>query len=75
SWTCSTLSSPLNITASSLQSVPTYWFLRDLSFNKLSGPIPSILGNLTYIEKLYLQGNSLTGSIPPELGNMSTLHY
>lgn len=47
----------------------------DLSFNELSGPIPSILGNLTYTEKLYLQGNRLTGSIPPELGNMTTLHY
>jgi hypothetical protein len=26
--------------------------VRDLSYNQLSGPIPSILGNLTYTEKL-----------------------
>ncbi|KAK9102440.1 hypothetical protein Sjap_019694 [Stephania japonica] len=48
---------------------------RDLSCNLLSGPIPSILGNLSYTGKLYLHGNKLTGSIPPELGNMSMLHY
>ncbi|PKA47046.1 LRR receptor-like serine/threonine-protein kinase ERECTA [Apostasia shenzhenica] len=47
----------------------------DLSCNRLSGAIPPILGNLTYTEKLYLQGNMLTGSIPPELGNMTRLHY
>ncbi|KAJ3695576.1 hypothetical protein LUZ60_000953 [Juncus effusus] len=47
----------------------------DLSCNQLSGSIPSILGNLTYTEKLYLQNNKLTGSIPPELGNMSRLNY
>ncbi|KAK8949536.1 LRR receptor-like serine/threonine-protein kinase ERECTA [Platanthera zijinensis] len=47
----------------------------DLSYNLLSGQIPPILGNLTYTEKLYLQGNRLTGTIPPELGNMTMLHY
>ncbi|XP_010273915.1 PREDICTED: LRR receptor-like serine/threonine-protein kinase ERECTA isoform X2 [Nelumbo nucifera] len=47
----------------------------DLSCNMLTGSIPSILGNLTYTEKLYLHGNKLTGSIPPELGNMTKLHY
>ncbi|KAK6250498.1 hypothetical protein SCA6_004503 [Theobroma cacao] len=47
----------------------------DLSENELVGPIPSILGNLSYTGKLYLHGNKLTGPIPPELGNMSKLSY
>ncbi|XP_023524040.1 LRR receptor-like serine/threonine-protein kinase ERECTA isoform X1 [Cucurbita pepo subsp. pepo] len=47
----------------------------DLSCNMLTGTIPSILGNLTYTEKLYLHSNKLTGSIPAELGNMTKLHY
>ncbi|MCI33944.1 LRR receptor-like serine/threonine-protein kinase ERL1, partial [Trifolium medium] len=47
----------------------------DLSENQLVGPIPPILGNLSFTGKMYLHGNMLTGSIPPELGNMSKLSY
>jgi len=67
-----------------LNTVHHYWFLylfiknlllRDLRENELIGPIPPILGNLSYTGKLYLHGNKLTGHIPPELGNMSKLSY
>ena len=37
------------------------------------GPIPPELGNLTYLETLYLFGNQLREEIPPELGNLENL--
>ncbi|KAG6685399.1 hypothetical protein I3842_12G110100 [Carya illinoinensis] len=36
----------------------------DLSFNRLSGQIPSSFGNLTYVQSIYLTGNLFTGQIP-----------
>jgi len=41
--------------------------------NRLSGSIPSELGNLSNLEILSLWGNGLSGSIPTELGNLSNL--
>ncbi|XVF29041.1 hypothetical protein REPUB_Repub15cG0085500 [Reevesia pubescens] len=38
--------------------------LLDVSYNKLSGPIPSCLGNSTTLEHLDLQQNNFSGSIP-----------
>nr|XP_027127000.1 probable leucine-rich repeat receptor-like serine/threonine-protein kinase At3g14840 [Coffea arabica] len=38
--------------------------LLDLSFNKLSGPIPRTLFGLPKIENIYLTGNFLTGAVP-----------
>ncbi|XP_058071005.1 probable LRR receptor-like serine/threonine-protein kinase At3g47570 [Magnolia sinica] len=37
--------------------------------NRLSGQIPSSIGNITRLVKLYLDGNCLQGSIPLSLGN------
>ena len=45
----------------------------NLSFNQLSGEIPTELGNLTNLTWLGLGSNQLSGSIPPELGNLSNL--
>ena len=39
----------------------------------MTGPIPSELGNLANLEKLYLWKNQLYGPIPPELGNLANL--
>ena len=44
-----------------------------LDDNNLTGEIPSELGNLDYLERLWLDGNGLTGEIPPELGNLDYL--
>ena len=44
-----------------------------LSFNQLTGTIPSSLGNLANLETLDLSFNQLSGSIPPELGNLANL--
>ena len=44
-----------------------------LSENKLSGEIPSELGNLENLKWLYLHDNRLSGEIPPELGNLENL--
>ena len=44
-----------------------------LSFNQLTGTIPSSLGNLANLQELELWGNELTGSIPPELGDLANL--
>ena len=40
---------------------------------RLSGPIPAELGNLTKLEVLDLRGNYLSGPIPPELGRLANL--
>ena len=45
----------------------------DLSDNKLSGPIPSELGDLSYLTTLSLHSNALTGTVPSALGNLSNL--
>ena len=46
-----------------------------LDGNQLSGSIPSELGNLAYLQELWLHDNQLSGSIPSELGNLDNLEY
>ena len=41
--------------------------------NKLTGAIPSALGNLSNLQRLYLWDNELSGMIPSALGNLSNL--
>ena len=45
----------------------------DLSQNGLTGEIPSGLGSLTNLDRLYLHRNQLTREIPPELGSLTNL--
>ena len=45
----------------------------DLHNNGLSGTIPTEVGLLTYMHKLFLSGNELSGTIPSELGYMTRL--
>ena len=45
----------------------------DLSYNNLSGSIPSSISNLGGLLILQLQNNSLTGSIPSSLGDVDDL--
>lgn len=40
-----------------------------LGNNKLSGPIPTTLGNMPVLRDLQLSGNQFTGTIPTELGS------
>ena len=44
-----------------------------LQDNQLTGKIPSELGGLTKLERLYLNDNQLTGEIPSELGDLANL--
>ena len=44
-----------------------------LNSNRLSGSIPTELGNLTGLEDLRLHNNKLSGTIPTELGQLSSL--
>ena len=43
----------------------------DLSYNQLTGSIPSEIGNLTNLTNLYLNNNQLTGEIPESLCDLN----
>ena len=45
----------------------------DLSYNQLSGSIPSEIGQLTHLAQLWLKNNELTGEIPSEIGNLTNI--
>jgi hypothetical protein len=42
----------------------SFYFIRDLSGNELTGPIPPQLGDLYFLETLELHNNRLNGTIP-----------
>ncbi len=44
-----------------------------LSYNRLTGPIPDVLGSLSKLQSLDLDDNELTGPIPDVLGSLSDL--
>ncbi|XP_077232663.1 uncharacterized protein LOC143870035 [Tasmannia lanceolata] len=46
-----------------------------LSYNSLTGPLASEVGNLKQLGRLYMSGNSLSGEIPDTLGNCVSLEY
>jgi len=45
----------------------------DLSDNRLSGPLPAQLGDLTQLRALNLKRNTLTGSVPTSLSSLALL--
>ena len=47
----------------------------NLDYNRLSGSIPTKLGDLVSLRRLNLSHNFLSGSIPPQLGNLANLEY
>ena len=48
-------------------------FLSDVMNCNLSGPLPENIGDLEYLEALWLSGNELSGEIPESIGNLSNL--
>ncbi len=44
-------------------------------YNRLSGPLPSSLGNLTALRILWIEENQLSGNIPASLGNLTALEW
>ena len=47
--------------------------LRQLPGNKIKGPIPTEIGNLSNLIHLNLENNLLSGQIPDVLGNLPKL--
>ncbi|PPD74817.1 hypothetical protein GOBAR_DD28248 [Gossypium barbadense] len=45
----------------------------NVAMNRLSGPIPSYLGNITSLKYLSLENNLFSGTIPPEFGKLVNL--
>ncbi|KAE9617051.1 putative protein kinase RLK-Pelle-DLSV family [Lupinus albus] len=58
--------------------IPRQWGtlnLVNISFlgNRVTGPIPKELGNITTLRSLVLEFNQLSGILPPELGNLTQI--
>ncbi|XP_058103389.1 uncharacterized protein LOC131246946 [Magnolia sinica] len=63
--------------------IPTQWatmqlqrmtcYCSSLGVNRISGPIPKELGNITSLTSLVIEANQLSGDLPPELGNLTNL--
>ncbi|CAL4887965.1 unnamed protein product [Urochloa decumbens] len=45
----------------------------ELSYNSLSGPLPSEVGSLQNLNQLFLSGNQLSGEIPDSIGKCTVL--
>lgn len=45
-----------------------------MNWNKVSGPLPAELGDLSELQTLVLYYNNLSGPLPPELGELQELH-
>ena len=45
----------------------------DVSFNQLSGDIPASIGDLIFLETLYINHNELTGIVPDTIQNLPNL--
>lgn len=43
----------------------------EIGVNELSGPIPSEIGGLVYLQKFAAEGNELTGTVPAEMSRMN----
>ncbi|XP_019169659.1 PREDICTED: probable leucine-rich repeat receptor-like serine/threonine-protein kinase At3g14840 [Ipomoea nil] len=47
--------------------------IMSVAINRLSGPIPTYLGNITTLRRLSLENNMFNGTVPRELGNLVNL--
>jgi hypothetical protein len=53
----------------------SFYFIRDLSGNELTGSIPPQLGNISWLQTLELHNNHLTGTIPISSTNSYNLGF
>ncbi|CAH9106036.1 unnamed protein product [Cuscuta epithymum] len=44
-----------------------------VSVNRLSGPIPKYLGNMSTLQRIGLENNMFSGNVPRELGKLFNL--
>ncbi|KAJ6798142.1 putative leucine-rich repeat receptor-like protein kinase isoform X1 [Iris pallida] len=49
--------------------------LLDLASNRLSGPIPDVIGELSNLKRVQLSANRLSGEIPVGLASIASLRY
>ncbi|KAI3796766.1 hypothetical protein L1987_39451 [Smallanthus sonchifolius] len=59
--------------------IPEEWESTKLEFisvtgNRLSGSIPTFLGNITTLKYMGLENNMFSGKVPAELGNLKSLY-
>lgn len=59
--------------ADALRGLADSLVLLNLRSNQLTGSIPSDIGDLTSLQRLYLDNNRLSGPLPDELGSLSNL--
>jgi len=52
----------------------TYLKYLNLAHTNVGGSIPSSIGNLAYLEELYLYGNRIVGKIPVEIAKLENLN-
>jgi hypothetical protein len=46
---------------------------RELTYNRISGTVPSFLAKMTALTQLSLTENNLTGTIPTDIGQLTAL--
>ena len=73
SWQCDSGGKPLSIVCSWTGVSCTTRVVTSLSLSFLTGVLPTVVGDLTGLQSLVLDGSALTGSLPSTVGSLTNL--